>query len=313
MSPNLYLLTSALTFIRFVNDLSYYQYHDMEYDDKFKTFVEISYDIENGKWVPSFVTEEYQKLGISYSSKIEYSYPSSLPKVYRDIDDKYYFLAETESAWIWTFPFSIVVFSLFHCIRSKVKHRRVKSSLAKYSSFSVLAVSLLSENIQHFSFRGFTQIYGLTVRSTVDYVNLVMTYSMLFSVFVYAVASPWIFAWMNTKNVLVLIYDQYRVRVRMCICVSLYYTLRFATGFTHSYLCGHPKEQAVVLFLVQVANIAILYGIRRCVRIKTLLALKAIEHSLRIAFHLLLLVESLLVDSGMLSQQTLWDQLGEIN
>lgn len=195
-TPNLNLLTAILTLLRFLNDISFFKYHRKSYDPEFALCVDIAYDLENGKWMPDRVVEAAKSADVTYAKYISVANFPALPTSYEDAGDTYHFLVATEDVWLWSVPVASLVFVAFYCVRKRLTNDKLRRLLAKYSSFSLLAVSLLSESIQFFSFRGFTQLSALSVasrNSAVDFVNMLACYIKLLLIFCYPVASPWVY------------------------------------------------------------------------------------------------------------------------
>lgn len=238
--------------------------------------------------------EAYQKSGISYSEKLDVPHSPTLPASFDALSENYHFLNETENFWTCCLVVLVPTFALLYLVRRRTQSQRLKDILVKFACFSFLVLSLLSENIQFFSFRGFSQLYGRSLigsQTVVFNLNLVISYTMVFVSLAYAVAAPWLFVWLNTSEISKAIYDDFRVARRTCLCLSVYMLSRFFTGAMHAMLYDQPELQIVLLTTVQVINIFIVYILRKQFRKKTHLAIRATENVLRIALHAILTFE----------------------
>lgn len=59
--PNLNLLLKITTVLRFVDDLSYYNYHKSVYDSEFHFYMQMAWNLTNMKWLPQSLSAIYRE------------------------------------------------------------------------------------------------------------------------------------------------------------------------------------------------------------------------------------------------------------
>lgn len=122
-------------------------------------------------------------------------------------------------------------------------------------------------------------------------VNMTISYTILFVGLIYSVASPWIFAYFNNRDTLVIMYDEFRVTRKTFLCQTIYLTMRFFSGSVHSLLYTHSLLQIILLTAIQIGNLTIWIIMRGQFIVKSRYAVRCSESCLRILLHLILIGE----------------------
>lgn len=139
-----------------------------------------------------------------------------------------------------------------------------------------------------FSFRGFSQLFFIGDRSFFSVINLTISYCMLFVALLFSVSSPWIFAYLNNHDTLIIMYDEFRVTRKTFLCQTIYLTMRFFSGAVHSLFYNYSLLQIVLLTAIQVGNLTIWITMRGQFIVKSRYAIKCSESCLRVLLHLIL-------------------------
>lgn len=64
--PNLSLVVKMFAMVRFVDDFSYYVYHESKYDFAAARFAKLSWNLTNAKWSIPMFDPIYNKFNVSY-------------------------------------------------------------------------------------------------------------------------------------------------------------------------------------------------------------------------------------------------------
>lgn len=204
------------------------------------------------------------------------------------------FLKATEDMWIFGLPMKIVSFLVFWAVQRKVKSSRIKGMLAKFSSFSLLTVSIMSESVLELSFFGFSQLNSLSPVGCPNWLyvlNLSLAYTTLFLAVTYSVGAPWVHVWFNKKSVNHMVYDQYHITRPLCAYLSSYFFLRFLSGYIHCQLYFDQELQILLLLAIQVANLVGVYWVAGSFKTKTHLAFVCYECCFRLVLYSLALFD----------------------
>lgn len=93
--PNFNLISGAIGILRFIDDLAYFQYHMHRFDRQFAFVSKLSYDINQGKWVPQSINNAFDRVGLSYAEKFPKTPIYRLPPTFVVLEDEPCFLRVT--------------------------------------------------------------------------------------------------------------------------------------------------------------------------------------------------------------------------
>jgi hypothetical protein len=83
---------------------------------------------------------------------------SGTPKRLKYRTEDLFFLNNCKGYLLYTTPFSVIMFAVLWKIHWKIKIGKIAGFLRSFSSWAFLGVSLLADNAQFLSFRGFSQL-----------------------------------------------------------------------------------------------------------------------------------------------------------
>ena len=129
-SPELASFTSALTMVssiptinlainffanlfNLLGDLSYFSYQNRNFSRNLKVFLGEMTNYTLFRFFPQDLSDKINKLVPSYSESILQYDLGKTPSKFREIDGDVYFIKNTETIWVKTIPFTVIVFCFF--------------------------------------------------------------------------------------------------------------------------------------------------------------------------------------------------------
>lgn len=219
------------TVIAFVDDFSYYQYHEVHYDRSYSSFVYLCWNWTNSRWIPPFLQlESVQLQRLLAYAKVE---GRDSPIRFSRNDEDIFLINNTQDYWFFTVPVATLLFLLLNLAVRQARRPTIRRALQPFSSYSFLLSNLLVDNIQYLSFRSVSQIYLFApVVGLLSYGNLVLTVLTLFLVIIAASALPLLVrAWDCKFSDLM-----FRKGLRSTVLVIALSMLKIVFGFVHSYI-----------------------------------------------------------------------------
>lgn len=162
-TPNLGMILRISQLSGLVDDFTYYAYHSITYGQKFDSFVRLMWNLTSERWIPSSLSAFYYQIQDAYDEKTASVNNTLIPKVWIELDEDTNFIKNTRDFWIGSIPCALVFFVVIHIIYRilSCSKLRFSTSLLNFKWFSILALTILIQNIQVLSFRTFQQLlYG---------------------------------------------------------------------------------------------------------------------------------------------------------
>lgn len=186
-TPNSGLLLRISPFILILDEFSYYAYHNKTYDPGFVFLVELSWNVTNFKWIPSFLDGPIERFTSLLSNIFLNDTQNATPQRFRVGGENLFFLNNTQEFFLITLTLAAFTFVIYKQIFRWVYPSALANFLRPFSSYSYLLSSLLGDNIQYLSFRSFEQLrYYIPARNLPSFANLALTTTAFFVVTVAA-------------------------------------------------------------------------------------------------------------------------------
>lgn len=94
--PNIGLLARFSPLVLFIDEYSYYKYHEAKYDRSFTFISRLYWNWTNDKWVPSILDDLYSKYSETANSWLDLSQdPATVPERFRRFGEDCFFLNNT--------------------------------------------------------------------------------------------------------------------------------------------------------------------------------------------------------------------------
>lgn len=286
-TPDLVQLLRLSPFVVIIDELSYYAYHTAKYDRGFIFIAELSWEVNNGRWVPSAIADIYQQASSLLSQIQIEDWANRTPPRFIEKGDTVYFLNNAQDFLFVTAPLAIIFFLLAWWFCKKMKCWKIRLLMAPFATFSYLLVSLFGDNIQYLSFRAFQQLRFIVPKTPIETFSIILALSALFIIVVCGCAL-YIIIWALHRRTFGS--ETMRHTLRSFVFLNITLTGRTITGFIHAYI-DNERLQVIALLMVAVCTLLATSLYVRSFKVKRNGVLSIAIAMLKVLISLLLLLE----------------------
>lgn len=156
-------------------------YHNNTYDGSFGYACSLAWNWVNAKWSPPSFISEALDFDFSSSAELKWAATAFVPKRFRLHNEVMSYIDNCRGYLLYTMPVSILTFLILNKIYHRFRAYRLSSVLISFSSWAYLLLSLIVDNAQYLSFRGFQQLRALALSNSIAIFSLTVSSLGLFT------------------------------------------------------------------------------------------------------------------------------------